>query len=83
MIYTGPELGGREIEVSPVGTTRPARTHAMVRERRIRPTTVYSVLIQGLRAGQYVIWRDAEIPLAVVAVGGGSVTEFWWPSAEG
>ena len=78
VIYTPGSLHGHEIEVSPVA--RPAdRTHAAVRARYVRGGVLWSVVIDNLPQGRYLIWRDEVTPLAEVEVFGGSVTEYEWP----
>jgi hypothetical protein len=78
VIHTPGSLHGHEIEVSPVGDeTR--RTHAAVRARYVRDGVMFSVVIDSLAEGRYVVWRDAITPLAEVDVSGGAVTEYEWP----
>jgi hypothetical protein len=45
----------------------------------VRDGVLFSVVIDSLPAGRYVVWRDEVTPLAEVDVTGGSVTEFDWP----
>jgi hypothetical protein len=79
VIHTPGSLHGHEIEVSPV--TDPAvRTHAAVRARYVRGGVLWSVVIDGLPEGRYVVWRDPVTPLAEVDVSGGAVTEYEWPA---
>jgi hypothetical protein len=40
---------------------------------------VWSVVIDGLRAGRYVVWRDPDTPLIEVEVPAGAVAEVNWP----
>jgi hypothetical protein len=77
VIYTSGSLHGHEIEVSPVGDLA-ARTHAAVRARYVRSGVCWSVVIDNLPQGRYVIWRDPVTPLAEVDVTGGAVTEYTW-----
>ena len=77
VIYTPGRLHGHEIEVSPVeDATR--RTHAAVRARYVRDGVLFSVVIDDLAEGRYVIWRDPVTPMAEVDVRSGAVTEFEW-----
>ncbi|RZU48419.1 hypothetical protein EV385_0133 [Krasilnikovia cinnamomea] len=78
IIHTPGSLHGHEIEVSPVDAPE-VRTHAAVRARYVHDGVRFSVVIDSLRAGRYVIWRDAVTPLAEADVMGGSVTEYEWP----
>jgi hypothetical protein len=78
VIYTPGSLHGHEIEVSPV--ENPAgRTHAAVRARYVRDGLLFSVVIDNLAEGRYVVWRDPVTPVAEVDVRGGAVTEYEWP----
>ena len=81
VIHTPGNLHGHEIEVSPV-TDPEARTHAAVRARYVRSGVLWSVVIDSLAEGRYVIWRDPVTPLAEVDVTGGFVTEYEWPADE-
>jgi hypothetical protein len=78
VIYTPGNLHGHEIEVSPVDDTT-ARTHAAVRARYVRDGVLFSVVIDNLAAGRYVVWADPVTALAEVDVRSGSVTEYEWP----
>lgn len=78
IVHTPGGLHGHEIEVSPVED--PARrTHAAVRARYVRDGVLFSMVIDGLPGGRYVVWRDPVTPLAEVSVEGGAVTEYHWP----
>lgn len=84
VIYTGADLLGHEIEVSPVGTDGvpdpdAARTHAAVRLRTVRPRELYGVLIPDLSAGRYTVW-DRDVAVSIVEVVGGAVAECAWPA---
>jgi hypothetical protein len=79
VIYTPGKLHGHEIEVSPVGDAT-ERTHAAVRARYVRDGVLFSVVIDNLAEGRYVIWRDPVTPLAEVDVRSGTVTEYEWPA---
>ncbi len=78
VIHTPGSLHGREIEVSPAADLA-ARTHAAVRARYVRDGVRWSVVIDRLPQGRYVVWRDPVTPLAEVDVAGGAVTEYEWP----
>jgi hypothetical protein len=78
VIDTPGSLHGHEIEVSPVAD--PAlRTHAAVRARYVRGGVRWSVVIDGLPAGRYAVWRDPVTVLDEVNISGGAVTEYEWP----
>ena len=78
VIHTPGSLHGHEIEVSPVGD-HARRTHAAVRARYVRGGVCWSVVIDSLPEGRYVIWRDPVTSLAEVDVRGGMVAEYTWP----
>ena len=78
VIHTPAGLHGHEIEVSPVGDAS-ARTHAAVRARYVRDGVLFSVVIDNLPEGRFVVWRDPVTALAEVDVRGGAVTEYEWP----
>ena len=77
IIYTEPELRGREIEVSPRGNAG-ARTHVEVLERRIDGRPVFAAVFPQLRAGEYDI-RDtaSNLPHVVTILGGEVATVDW------
>jgi hypothetical protein len=78
VVHTPGALHGHEIEVSPV-TDPAARRHAAVRARYVRGGVTWSMVIDNLAEGRYVVWRDPVTPLAEVDVKGGTVTEYTWP----
>ena len=78
VIHTPGSMHGHEIEVSPVDDPG-TRTHAAVRARYVRGGVLWSVVIDNLPHGRYVVWRDPVTPLAEVEVSGGAVTEYEWP----
>ncbi|PZF85226.1 phospholipase [Micromonospora deserti] len=78
IIYTGRDLGGREIEVSREGVPR---THSAVRERRVQDGTFHSAVYPDLPAGVYTVWWDGRTPAGTVTVAGGVIAEFVWPSS--
>ena len=80
VVHTPAGLHGHEIEVSPIGDATD-RTHAAVRARYVRDGVLFSMVIDNLAEGRYVVWRDPVTPLAEVDVRGGSVTEYEWPVA--
>ncbi|MET0425370.1 MAG: phospholipase [Actinoplanes sp.] len=78
IIHTPGSLHGHEIEVSPVEDAA-QRTHAAVRARYVRGGVVWSVVLDSLPHGRYVVWRDPVTPAGEVDVPDGSVAEFTWP----
>jgi len=82
VLYTGEELRGREIEVSPKG--RDAwRVHTAIRERQANGRTIFAGVYLALPADDYTIWRDATTPAGEVAVVGGAVAEADWRKMVG
>ena len=79
ILYTPASEGGREIEISRVGSSGP-RTHAAVRERRLDHGSLHCVVYAGLAAGEYTIWADNTTPGGTATVIGGCVTELDWTS---
>jgi hypothetical protein len=80
VIYTPGRLHGQEIEISPVEDAA-VRTHAAVRARYVGGGVCWSVVIDNLPAGRYVVWRDPVTPLDEVRIAGAQVTEYEWPVA--
>jgi hypothetical protein len=80
VIYTPGSLHGHEIEVSPVADPA-VRTHAAVRARYVHGGVCWSVVIDSLPAGRYVIWRDPTTPQDEIDVPSGGVAEYTWPVA--
>ena len=77
VIYTGADLCGREIEISPRGDDA-HRVHTDVAERRVNGRTVFAAVYLPMSAGAYTIWGpDPERP-TYVAIVGGSIAEVDW-----
>jgi hypothetical protein len=82
ILYAPEPLLGAEIEISPAG--RPAdRTHTAVRERVLPERSLYAAVYPALPAGDYVLWRSADLEAGTVSVFGGRVTEVDWTSLGG
>jgi len=79
VLHTPASLDGREIEISPHGTTAVHRTHSQVRERRTGHCVQYAAVYPGLTAGEYTIWRDGSTAAGTVTIHGGQVTSCHWP----
>ncbi len=77
IIYTGPELRGQEIEVSPRGNDL-RRTHTAVLERKIGNSHGYAALFLALAAGDYTIWGNDTGPVDTVTIPSGQVAEVDW-----
>jgi hypothetical protein len=78
VLYTPASMAGREIEIS-ARRAGARRTHASVRARPGGRATRYAALYQGLPAGDYTIWHDAETPAATVTITGGQLSACEWP----
>src|SRR5579871_3851366 len=76
IIYTGPELQGREIEVSPRENAA-RRTHTEVRERCVNGRRLWAGVFPSLAAGAYSLWREI-LRDEDITISGGSVTEVDW-----
>lgn len=76
VLYVPESARGAEIEISRAGEER--RTHAAVRERRLDDGSVWCVVYDQLRAGDYTIWRDTHTPAQTVRVSGAEITEVDW-----
>ncbi|MGH9073574.1 MAG: hypothetical protein ACRDZQ_05580, partial [Acidimicrobiales bacterium] len=76
-VYARAGLAGAEIELSPTAGGG-ARTHTLVRERRIGGRPVYAAVFPALPAGDYVLWDLEDRPAGAVTVLGGAVTELDW-----
>jgi hypothetical protein len=80
IIYTGPDLLGVEIEVSPAEHgTGGLRTHSAVRLRQVQGAVFHSAVYPGLPAGTYTVWATGDAPVGSVTIVGGTVGEFAWP----
>jgi hypothetical protein len=77
IIYTKPELCGREIEVS-LRQGDGQRVHVDVLERRIDGRPVFAAVFAGLREGDYDVWENATNPTCAVTVIGGKVASLDW-----
>jgi len=77
IIYTTPELCGREIEVS-LRQQDAKRVHVDVLERRIDGRPVFAAVFPGLREGDYDVWGNATNPICAVTIIGGKVASLDW-----
>ena len=70
ILYTSPELRGREIEVSLLGLDA-KRVHTAIHERRVNGRTVFAGVYPDLPEGDYTIWsEDPSKTTAFTIVGG-------------
>jgi hypothetical protein len=81
IVYTGPELLGEEIEISPAGDDG-KRQHKQVLQRTVGARAVNVLVYDNLSEGEYTLWRD-ETPTRGVRVQGGVVAELDWARTRG
>jgi len=67
VLYTRPELHGREIELSPLGDDA-GRVHSAVLERSVNGRMLYAAVYPELRAGAYQVCA-AGAPSVVISAG--------------
>ncbi len=77
IIITPARMAGEEIHISPLHDPG-ARTHALVRERRLGPASCHAAVYPALAAGNYTIWRHAGSPAGTVRIGGGIAASYRW-----
>lgn len=77
VLYTGPELRGKEIEVSPVQEPQ-RRTHTAVLERHFNGKQLFAAVFAALPAGIYTLWNLEGQAVGTVAIKGGCVNEVDW-----
>ena len=71
VLYVGPELHRREIELSPVDNDA-ARVHSAVLEREVNGVRMFAAVYPELRPGDYRVWHD---PPQRVTISAGAVAE--------
>jgi len=76
VVYTAPELRGREIEVSPDG--RALRTHTAILERSMAGRRVHAAVFVELAPGRYTLWGAKAAQTRSVTITAGKVTEVDW-----
>jgi hypothetical protein len=74
VIYTGREMLGKEIEVSPKGNDT-QKTHTAVLERKVNGRTTFAALFLALPEGEYI---TLSTPSSEITIIGGQVTELDW-----
>ncbi len=79
VLYTRPELHGREIELSPLGNDA-GRVHSAVLERCVNGQTLFAAVYPELREGEYQVWGDASVADKVqrVTIRAAAVAELDW-----
>ena len=79
IVYTGPELHGTEIEISPRGEDV-RRSHKDVLERPRGGAPSFAAVFDRIEQGSYTLWVDGAPRARDVAIAGGSITELDWQS---
>jgi hypothetical protein len=74
VIYTGPEMLGKEIEVNPKGNAT-QKTHTAVLERKVNGRTTFAALFLALPEGEYI---TLSTPSSEITIIGGQVAELDW-----
>ncbi len=82
LLYTSPELHGREIEISGAGREG-ERSHKQVHRRLVQGRAVHAAVFDHLGAGEYTLWLDGLPHVPCVRVDEGAVTEVDWHSNQG
>ena len=77
VIYTRPELQGREIEISPRDADA-SRVHTDVAERQVNGRTLYAAVYLPMPAGEYTIWGPNPNTPTTVTIAAGAVAEVDW-----
>lgn len=77
VIYTGEDLLGQEIEISPMGEAA-RRVHTEVLRRKIASGYVYAAVFGSLTEGEYCLWNTTFMGCREVLVVSEQVTELDW-----
>ena len=77
VIYTGDELRGEEIEISPEGRDS-HRVHTGVLRRKTGSGDVCAAVFGSLAEGEYRLWHRSRPDPVAVLIMGGQVTELDW-----
>jgi hypothetical protein len=79
VVYTDPELHGREIEISRRGEDD-RRSHKDVLERSGGGRPAFAAVFDRIAEGTYTLWVGGSARERDVAIQGGTVTELDWKS---
>jgi hypothetical protein len=78
VLYTLPELHGREIEISPIGQDK-QRVHTAVLERIVAGRSIFAAVYPRLAAGTFRVWFDEDPTRSnTVRIEAGRVAELDW-----
>src|SRR5437773_8995156 len=78
VIYTGQEMLGKEIEVSPK-SNQAQKIHTAVLERKINERTLFAALFLELPEGDYI---TLTTPSSEITIIGGQVAELDWQASN-
>ena len=78
VIYTGQEMLGKEIEVSPKGN-QTQKIHTAVLERKVNGRTFFAALFLELPEGDYI---TLTTPSSEITIIGGQVAELYWQASN-
>jgi hypothetical protein len=76
LLWTGPEMDGAELDITPVGHEA-RRRHVAVLPRRVAGRIVHAAVYPLLDPGRYLVWEDG-VPHLEVDVADGRITEANW-----
>jgi hypothetical protein len=77
VIYTGEDLRGQEIEISPASDDA-KRVHTDVLRRKAGGRYVFAAVFGSLAEGEYRLWNGSRPDPVGVQIVGGQVTELDW-----
>ena len=77
ILETGPELHGKEIEISPAGADE-SRTHKEVLERANGEGPAFTAVFDQLPGGVYTLWSENVARQREVVVEGGQISHLDW-----
>jgi hypothetical protein len=82
IVYTAPDLRGREIQVSPIDRTAP-RTHTAILERTMAGHSIHAAVFVELVPGDYTLWGADPSQTCRVSIAAGEVEQVdWRPGAS-
>jgi len=76
VLYAEEACLGLEVDVTPAGAPRSHHMHTMIRRRRAADREFIAGVYPELVEGTYTVWGMDGLPLGVVDIAGGRVSEF-------
>jgi hypothetical protein len=76
VLYAEEACLGLEVDVTPAGAPRSHHMHTMIRRRRATDREFIAGVYPELVEGTYTVWGVDGLPLGVVDITGGHVSEF-------